>query len=126
MNFDHTIIELPSFADSRGSIFILEKILPFSIQRIFWICGVKGATRGGHRHINTRQALICVSGKVTVFMENKYSNLNVVLDNPSRCLLVEPQHWHTMTFDSDDSILLVAASTIYNHADYIYERYCHD
>src|SRR5687768_7933390 len=92
------IIELPTFADSRGILTVLEGALPFLIARSFWISEADGQTRGGHRHHQTRQALVAVTGRVDVFMDDGAEHETVVLDRPGKCLLVEPKDWHTMTF----------------------------
>lgn len=122
------ILSLPTFHDSRGSLTVLEKALPFNVVRIYWIFGSDGQTRGGHRHSHTRQALIAVSGKVTMYMNDGVIEETLVLDHPSKCLLVEPKDWHTMTF-ADNAVLLVMSSHPYNRGEYIdtpYERTAND
>jgi dTDP-4-dehydrorhamnose 3,5-epimerase-like enzyme len=86
--------------------------------RIYWIYGADGQTRGGHRHRQTYQALIAVAGKVTVYMNDGIVSEQVVLDSPSRALLVSPKDWHSMTF-GEGAVLLVVASHPYDRADYI-------
>ncbi len=113
-----TQLDLPTFGDSRGALTVLDGALPFPIVRIYWIYGADGQVRGGHRHHKTRQALIAITGKVTVYMNDGVICDNVILDTPSRCLLVEPKDWHTMTFDQN-SVLLVIASHSYDRSDYI-------
>ena len=119
---DFTIIKLPEFSDARGQLVVMEKVLPFSPQRVFWISGADGQTRGGHRHRVTRQALIAVAGSVAVLMHDGKRLETVTLDRPNQCLLVEPDDWHTMTF-SAGAILLVLASAPYDARDYIHENY---
>jgi hypothetical protein len=91
--------------------------------RTYWIYGADGEIRGGHRHRVTKQALIAVSGTVSIFMDDGVQQANIVLDSPHLCLLVEPKDWHTMTF-GHGAVLLVMASHTYDVADYIDERYC--
>lgn len=116
------MIDLPTFADGRGQLTVLEGDLPFPVQRTYWIYGADGQIRGGHRHIVTRQALVCLAGEVTVHMNNGEISKNVLLAHPSQCLLVEPEDWHTMSFTSS-AVLLVFASHGYNRADYIETPY---
>lgn len=97
---------------------VLDGALPFEIRRTFWIYGSDGQVRGGHRHHQTRQALLAINGVVTIFMNDGRASETIELDSPSRCLLVEPKDWHTMTF-GPGSVLLVLASHPYNRADYI-------
>lgn len=122
------ILTLPTFTDSRGSLSVLEQALPFEIRRIYWIYGADGHTRGGHRHKYTRQALIALSGTVSVYMNDGVAEDTITLSHPSQCLLVEPKDWHTMTF-SDNAVLLVIASHPYDRSEYIdtpYERTTND
>ena len=119
---DLTVLNLPSFQDERGGLTVLEKILPFEIQRAYWIYNAAGQTRGGHRHHETRQALVAVCGEVTVYMHDGRQVRDVVLSHPGQCLLVEPEDWHRMTFN-DNAVLLVLASHLYDKNDYINEAY---
>ena len=122
------ILNLPTFVDQRGSLTVLEKALPFEVVRSYWIFGADGQTRGGHRHTLTRQALVAVSGSVTLYMNDGVTEETLILDHPSRCLLVEPKDWHTMSF-ADNAVLLVMSSHPYNRSEYIdtpYERAAND
>ena len=112
------LLNLPTFADPRGSLTVLEGKLPFTAVRTYWIYGAEGQTRGGHRHRNTRQALISMTGVVSVYMNDGVSEETIVLNQPNQCLLVEPKDWHTMTFGSG-SVLLVMASHSYDRTEYI-------
>ena len=118
----YEIIQLRQHEDPRGRLTVVEDELPFQSERTFWITEADGQVRGGHRHQRTRQGLVALLGKVTVFLDNGQRQVNVSLDNPSKCLIVEPSDWHTMTFEQG-AILLVFASQPYDPADYINERY---
>lgn len=123
-----TILNLPTFTDPRGSLTVLEKALPFQVVRTYWIYGSDGQTRGGHRHTYTRQALVAVSGTVTMYMNDGVTEETIVLGHPSQSLLVEPKDWHTMTF-ADGAVLLVMSSHAYDRGEYIdtpYERTSND
>ncbi len=113
-----TVLTLPTFTDPRGSLTVLEGALPFPVVRTYWIFGASGQIRGGHRHRHTRQALVALNGTVTVYMNDGVTSDNVVLSQPSQCLLVEPKHWHTMTF-GPDAVLLVMSSHPYDRSEYI-------
>ncbi len=112
------VLNLPTFVDSRGSLTVLERALPFEVIRSYWIYGADGQTRGGHRHTYTRQALVAISGVVSMYMNNGIMEDTIVLKYPSQCLLVEPKDWHTMTF-SKNSVLLVMSSHSYDRSEYI-------
>ncbi len=113
-----TILNLPTFVDTRGSLTVLEKALPFDVVRSYWIYGSDGQKRGGHRHIHTRQALVALGGTVSIYMNDGVVEETIVLNHPSLCLLVEPKDWHTMTF-AKNSILLVMSSHSYDRREYI-------
>jgi len=118
----YTLLDLATFSDERGSLTVLDDILPFPVVRTYWIYGADGQTRGGHRHRQSRQALIAVSGEVAIFIDDGVAQTTVQLTKPSQCLLVEPKDWHTMTFGVG-SVLMVISSTHYDRNDYIDERY---
>ena len=117
-----TIIDLPTFVGPRGSLTVLDGTLPFEIKRTYWIYGADGQVRGGHRHTKTRQALIAITGTISMYMNDGRVSETVVLDTPSRCLLVEPKDWHTMSF-GPGAVLMVISSEPYDRADYIDEMY---
>lgn len=115
------LIKIPEFKDKRGSLYVIEKFLPFKVKRIYFIKNPKGK-RGEHRHHKSIQALICINGSCNVHVNNGQSiqdfNLNV-----SNCLILEPKDWHYMNNFSENCILLVLASTFYDVNDYIDEIY---
>lgn len=117
-----SVMSLPGFADTRGALTVLEDKLPFDIRRLYWIYDAAGETRGGHRHRKTRQALVAVSGRIAIYLNDGAHEATVVLDHPGQCLLVEPEDWHTMAF-GEGSVLLVMASEAYDKNDYIDEKY---
>lgn len=116
------LIQLPMHSDERGDLTVLENQIPFSVKRIFWITN-SNATRGGHRHIETQQALCCLSGKCAVHINDGIKQSVQTLASPREILLVEPHEWHTMQFYDKSTVLLVLASHAYNKADYIYDPY---
>lgn len=113
-----TVLNLPTFADPRGSLTVLEGALPFPVVRTYWIYGADGQIRGGHRHRHTRQALIALSGEITIYMNDGITSDDVALSHPGQCLLVEPKDWHTMTFGRG-AVLLVMSSHSYDRSEYI-------
>jgi hypothetical protein len=118
MTTHFTTLNLPTFSDQRGCLTVLENALPFSVARTYWIYEANGQTRGGHRHTYTRQALITINGSVSVYMNDGITSETIVLNSPSKCLLVEPKDWHTMTF-GPSSVLLVMSSHSYDRGEYI-------
>ena len=118
------LIELNTFSGERGSLSVLEDFdISFNIKRIFYIYGVDGAERGGHRHHKTFQALICLKGMCTIENNDGLQTETFVLDSPSKCLILNPPDWHILCDFSPDAILLVLASERYDESDYIFEPY---
>lgn len=116
------LIELPTFGDERGYLSVAQDKIPFDVKRVYYIYGAKGK-RGGHRHKETYQALMCINGSCEIYMNNKGVESTVTLDRPSSCLLLDKDDWHTMDKFSEGSVLLVLASTEYDVNDYIDEEY---
>ena len=112
------ILSLPTFTDPRGALTVMENSLPFQVVRSYWIYGADGQTRGGHRHKHTRQALVSIAGKVTIYMNDGVVSDTLDLDHPSQCLIVEPRAWHTMSFGAG-AVLLVMSSHSYDRSEYI-------
>jgi dTDP-4-dehydrorhamnose 3,5-epimerase-like enzyme len=117
------VLKLPTHCDERGALTVADEFqLPFKIVRSYWIYGADEQVRGGHRHKKTRQALIAINGKITIYLNDGIASTNISLEKPDQCLIVEPKDWHTMTFERD-SILLVLSSHIYDKDEYIHEAY---
>ena len=112
------IIEIPTFEDERGILTVMENILPFRIERIYWIYNADEQSRGGHRHKITKQALVALAGTVDLKIKNGKKESLYTLDDPSKCIIVEPEEWHTMFF-KNHAVLLVFASHEYDKKDYI-------
>jgi hypothetical protein len=117
------LVDLSTYTDSRGNLTVIEREIPFSIARIFYIYGVDDSKRGGHRHHKTQQAAICIQGKCTIYNNDGLKEEVFQLDSPSKCLLINPEDWHTMYDFSKDAILMVLASEKFNKEDYILDPY---
>ena len=116
------IIELPIFEDERGSLTVVEKLLPFEIKRFYYIYNAT-EQRGGHRHKKTIQALISLGGSCEIYVNDGEKEEIFLIDTPNKCLILDPKDWHTMDKFSKGSTLLVFASEYYDKDDYIDERY---
>ena len=117
-----TLIQLKTFSDHRGSLTVIEKVLPFEIKRVYYIYNAT-TERGGHRHKKTWQALVAVSGSCQVYVHNGKEENTFLLDTPDKCLILAPEDWHTIDNFTKDCVLLVLASEYYDPNDYIYGRY---
>jgi len=117
------IINLKTHSDPRGCLTVVEHEIPFEVKRFFYIYKVDESVRGGHRHKTTRQAAICIHGSCIVSNDNGRLKEEFYLDHPQKCLILEPEDWHTMHHFTPDAVLLVMASTYFDPKDYIYEPY---
>jgi hypothetical protein len=117
------LIDLKTFIDVRGNLTVIEKTIPFDIKRIFYIYGVDQSARGGHRHKTTIQAAICLKGSCRIYNNDGQDENYFVLDQPSKCLILQTRDWHTMDQFSPDAILMVLASEYFDQQDYIFEPY---
>lgn len=104
--------------------------IPFDIKRVYYIYDVPNEVkRGFHAHKKLEQLLICVSGKVTIHVEDRISKKEYILDKPYMGLYIGPGAWREMTNFSENCVLLVFASKHYDETDYIreydeYKKYC--
>lgn len=117
------LIHIKSFHETRGSLTVLEKEIPFAIKRVFYIYNVDDSIRGKHRHHKTIQAAICIHGSCKISNNNGKEIKEFELDNPDKCLFLYPEDFHSMYDFSNDAVLLILASELYDPKDYIYEPY---
>jgi dTDP-4-dehydrorhamnose 3,5-epimerase-like enzyme len=116
------IFSIKTYKDPRGSLSVIEKILPFDIKRVYYIYDVDNSERGHHAHNKTIQALIMLNGSCNVFVGDVNHSTKYEMNSPEKCLLLMPEDFHWMSNFSENSILLVLASEEFNKEDYIYEN----
>ena len=116
-------IDIPNINDPRGNLAVLENSkLPFDIKRVFYLYDVpSGSERGGHALKTTHQLLIPLSGSFEIFLKTVSGEVSILMNNPTKGLLINPITWREMTNFSSGSICLVLASKEYDEADYIRE-----
>jgi dTDP-4-dehydrorhamnose 3,5-epimerase-like enzyme len=115
-------ISFPPLGDERGSLVALEahKTVPFDVKRVYYIFGTQaGVSRGFHAHRAFQQVAVCVTGKCRMVMDDGQRREEVLLDSPTKGLLIGNLVWREMHDFSPDCVLLVLASEFYNEADYI-------
>lgn len=111
------------FSDLRGKLTAGEmpsEGIPFAPQRWFLVYGVPSReVRGEHAHRVCHQFLICVSGRVSVAVDDGTRRGEVLLDEPNVGVYVPPRVWASEYRYEDDAVLLVLASHPYDADDYI-------
>lgn len=123
MNYDIIRIK-SSFGDNKatgGVVFAEgEHDIPFSIKRIYCVLGAEAGThRGFHAHKLNWQLLFCPYGIIDIIVDDGKSRETVVLDSPSKGLVLNPGLWREMIWKKNDSVLCVAASEFYDPDEYI-------
>lgn len=116
-----TVITLPTYTDTRGSLTVLDKVLPFEIKRIYWIYDLTGDPRAQHRHHKSRQGLICLQGGCEIIIRKYDQEESISLTRPDQLLLLEPDDWHETRLFQPGTVMLLIASHHYEPEDYIKE-----
>jgi dTDP-4-dehydrorhamnose 3,5-epimerase-like enzyme len=115
-------IDFPQLGDGRGSLISLEttRQIPFAIKRVYYIYGTQaGVVRGFHAHKQLKQVAVCVSGKCRMILDDGTKREELWLDSPDKGLLIGDLVWREMHDFSEDCVLLVLASELYDESDYI-------
>ena len=108
--------------DDRGQLVALEefKDIPFKIKRVYYMYDtLPNVTRGYHAHKNLKQILICIHGSCKIKLDNGKEKKIVPLEKPYEGLYVDNNMWREMYDFSNDAVLMVLASELYDENDYI-------
>jgi acetyltransferase-like isoleucine patch superfamily enzyme/dTDP-4-dehydrorhamnose 3,5-epimerase-like enzyme len=117
------LVELPVVEDLRGRLTFAEigGLLPFEPKRFFMVYDVPTReVRGEHAHKQLEQFLLCIRGGVSVVVDDGDGHrAQVRLDNPARGLHIPAGVWGVQYQYSEDAVLLVFASDVYDAGDYV-------
>ncbi len=108
--------------DERGQLIALEEFndIPFRIKRVYYMYdNAEGVVRGKHAHKTLEQILICIHGKCMIHLDNGVEQKEVPLEKPYEGLYISNDMWREMYDFSDDAVLMVLASEVYDESDYI-------
>lgn len=122
------IVQFDDLGDERGKLVVIEggQAIPFDIKRVFYIYDSdETVVRGQHANRESEFVLINVSGKSKVRITDGTEEIIVELERPMTGVYIPKMIWKDMYDFSEDSILLVLASTHYDGSEYIrdYEEY---
>lgn len=122
------VLNFADLGDDRGKLVVVEGNMdvPFEIKRVFYIYGSDSeVVRGQHANRESEFVLINVGGTSKVRIDNGHSEAIIELNKPMMGLYIPTMVWKDMYDFSEDSILLVLASTHYDGNEYIrnYEEY---
>lgn len=117
------MLEFPQRGDERGHLVIVEgeKDIPFAIKRAFYIYGSdREVVRGQHANRESEFVLINVAGTSKVKVKDGEGNEAIFcLNRPHTGIYLPTMVWKDMYDFSEDSVLLVLASTHYDANEYI-------
>lgn len=116
------VLHFKDLGDERGKLVVIEggQKIPFEINRIFYIYGSdSNVIRGQHANRESEFVLINVAGTSKVRVTDGTEEFVIVLDEPTKGVYIPKMIWKDMYDFSEDSVLLVLASTHYNGQEYI-------
>jgi len=114
--------------DMRGSLAAIDfsSQLPFAPQRFFTVYGVPNSeVRGEHSHRTCHQFIVCMSGSVSILVDDGLSRTVVKLSSCEFGLYMPPLVWSSQYKYSSDAMIGVFASEPYSSEEYIrsYQEY---
>jgi len=116
------VIEFRDLGDERGKLVVIEgnDSIPFEIKRVFYIYGSDATVvRGQHANRESEFVLINVAGTSKVRITDGEEEFIVELNRPMMGVYIPKMVWKDMYDFSEDSVLLVLASTHYDGSEYI-------
>ena len=108
--------------DDRGQLVALEEMkdIPFKIKRVYYMYITShGVVRGCHAHKRLQQILICIHGSCKIKLDNGSEKKIIPLEKPYEGLYVSNAMWREIFDFSEDAVLMVLASELYDESDYI-------
>lgn len=116
------LIELATINDNRGDLSVVEEGINYSfpIMRVYWLYNLpKGLERGGHAHKKLKQLLIAMHGTFSIITDDGENSEEYVLDRPNKALYIKPITWRVIKPLTDNAVLAVFVSELYDEYDYI-------
>lgn len=125
------ILHFDDLGDERGKLVVIEggQQIPFEIKRVFYIYDSENTVvRGQHANRESEFVLINVAGQSKVRITDGEEEIIVELNRPMMGVYIPKMIWKDMYDFSEDSVLLVLASTHYDGDEYIrsYEEYLNE
>lgn len=123
INRNIQLLNFQQHGDERGNLVVIEgvKNIPFEIKRAFYIYGSDlNVIRGQHANKESEFVFINVAGTSKIKVKDG-KGLEEIFDlkDPTVGLYLPKMVWKEMYEFSDDSVLLVLASTCYDPDEYI-------
>lgn len=127
MNTDYSVedcilVDVPTFTDERGAISVMDKELPFEVKRVFWLHHIQeGKDRGAHALLESEEIMIAIHGSFVVDLDDSETKTSIVMDDPSKGLIIRPGVWFRTHSYKDDGVSLILASEEYARDKYTYD-----
>jgi len=119
---DCTLVDVPTFTDERGAISVLDKELPFQVKRVFWLHHIQeGKDRGAHALLDSSEIMVAVHGSFIVDLDDTRNKTSVLLDDPSKGLMIRPGVWFRTHSYKEDGVSLILAEEEYARDKYTYD-----
>lgn len=109
------MIGLQTIITPRSKLTVIER-LPFEIKRLYYLHGIDpNVPRAGHAHKDLYRLLIAINGNFRV----KVDGVEMLMNDPTQGLFVDPLSWLEFTEFSHDAVVLVVASREHDESDCI-------
>lgn len=119
---DCTLIDIATFTDERGAISVIDKELPFQIKRVFWLHHIsEGKDRGAHALLEGMEIIVAVHGSFVVDLDDSTEETSVLLDVPSKGLIIRPGVWFRTHSYKGNGVSLILADEEYRRDRYTYD-----
>lgn len=119
---DCSLINIATFTDDRGAISVIDKELPFEVKRVFWLHNIQeGKDRGAHALLEGMEIMVAVHGSFVLDLDDGTEKTSMLLDNPSKGLIIRPGVWFRTYSYKDDGVSLILADEEYRRDRYIYD-----
>lgn len=116
------LVDVPTFTDERGAISVMDKELPFQVKRVFWLHHiVEGKDRGAHALLDSNEIMVAVHGSFVVELDDTVNKVSILLDDPSKGLVIRPGVWFRTHSYKDDGVSLILAEEEYARDKYTYD-----
>lgn len=119
---DCCFIDVPTFTDERGAISVMDKELPFQVKRVFWLHHIQvGKDRGAHALLDSSEIMVAVHGSFIVDLDDTINQTSILLDDPSKGLMIRPGVWFRTHSYKEDGVSLILAEEEYARDKYTYD-----
>ena len=119
---DCVLVDVPTFIDERGAISVMDKELPFQVKRVFWLHHInEGKDRGAHALLDSSEIMVAVHGSFIVDLDDTLNKTSILLDDPSKGLVIKPGVWFRTHDYRGDGVSLILAEEEYARDKYTYD-----